>query len=82
MLKTLKNADENAYPQGSHSCGLTKRELFAAMAMQAWIATPGKDGEQARGDPKCAAAWAIENADALLTELHNQGNGQSRQDDI
>lgn len=26
--------DQNAYPQGSHSAGLTKRELFAAMSMQ------------------------------------------------
>lgn len=43
--------------------GLTKRELFAAMAMQGVIASG-----QLRGPSECVS-FAIQSADALLKEL-------------
>jgi hypothetical protein len=45
--------------------GLTKRELFAAMAMQGLLAT----GEYWDDYADRTAAWAVKNADALLAEL-------------
>lgn len=45
--------------------GLTKRELFAAMAMQGFAADPGIT--EAR--PEALAAGAVRWADALLAEL-------------
>ena len=44
--------------------GLTKRELFAAMAMQNLAIWPIQ-----RGDPELTATKAVEYADALLKEL-------------
>ena len=44
--------------------GLTKRELFAAMAMQGLISNPDKSYDSA-----CAASDAVAFADALLAEL-------------
>lgn len=57
---------ENAYPQGSHSNGLTKRELFAAMAMQGLLAAghPKNPGESTE-----IAPLAVAYADALLGTL-------------
>lgn len=53
-----------AYP------GLTKRELFAAMAMQGLLATlvPGQN------DPtdEVLASWSVHQADALLAELNKK----------
>jgi len=45
--------------------GLTKRELFAAMAMQGLLARYGDDDYQAAA----IAKWSVEKADALLEEL-------------
>lgn len=42
--------------------GLTKRELFAAMAMQGYLATKGLS-------PEVAARGSVRYADALLAEL-------------
>lgn len=47
--------------------GLTKRELFAAMAMQ------GLD--IASLAPQKVAEWCVEYADALLAELEKKSNG-------
>jgi hypothetical protein len=47
--------------------GVTKREYFAAMAMQGWLASYG--GLQTVPDVKMVAAKAVELADALLAEL-------------
>ena len=49
--------------------GLTKREYFAAMAMQGWIAC---QHEGFSGNPTDIAKRSIECADALLTELENK----------
>ena len=46
------------------SFGLTRRELFAAMAMQGGTAWSG-DFESAQS----MAVWAVESADALIAEL-------------
>lgn len=68
-----KNGAELAFPfvetremQGeSISFGLTKREYFAAMAMQ------GLCANTAYGDTQAGflAKWSVEQADALLAEL-------------
>lgn len=62
---------EPAYPWGDHghrAGGLTKRELFAAMAMQGLAAVPAESGlrpEWIVNDAQNAVAYA----DALLLEL-------------
>ena len=69
----MKNAYLPAYPinEGVVSRdgeGLTKREYFAAMAMQAWIQHHGTKGGYGYSDKECAKA-AVSSADALLKEL-------------
>ena len=51
--------------------GLTKREYFAAMAMQGFCANPQRHGigNVAR------AACAVEEADALIASLNNEPKG-------
>lgn len=49
--------------------GLTKREYFAAMAMQAFCSHPVM-GEHA--EPDEIAATAVEQADALIDELNKE----------
>ncbi len=46
--------------------GLTKREYFAGLAMQGWIAC---QSESFRGEANSVASKAVEYADALLAEL-------------
>ena len=46
--------------------GITKRELFAAMAMQGMMADPNVD------NPITAASLAVRCADALINELNKQ----------
>ena len=66
----MKNADMPAFPveetsnSESLSFGLTKREYFAAMAMQGFVTC--KDNII---DHKLAAINAVKYADALLEEL-------------
>lgn len=48
------------------SSGLTKRELFAAMAMQGIMADPNVE------NPISAASLAVQCADALINELNKQ----------
>ena len=63
--------DEHVFPEftngttrgANEGFGLTKRELFAAMAMQGLLAKGGG------GDPEAFAMWAVRDADALLAEL-------------
>ena len=54
------------YGGGEYHLGLTKRELFAAMAMQGQL-TSAADCD----DSSCEgiAKWAVNYADALLAEL-------------
>lgn len=52
--------------------GLTKRELFAAMAMQGWLAGCGNAYSEFTGPaavPHIAAESAVKFADALLAAL-------------
>lgn len=46
--------------------GLTRRELFAAMAMQAYLSNPSMTEKT---PDKTLASWARHSADALITEL-------------
>lgn len=70
-MSAAGNGKSNAYPDPLHSGGgtggLTKRELFAAMAMQGFAADP-KVAAPAAGVAQLAVKWA----DALLTELEKQ----------
>ena len=67
----------NAFPIFDPTCGqvvewgLTKRELFAAMAMQGMLAQVDAESSPHTWDvvPETAAAGAVRCADALLAEL-------------
>lgn len=77
---------EFVFPQqdgwGNGLTGLTKRELFAAMAMQgAMLILATKEGcgviaENAKRDGKTMRAWmaelSVEHADALIAELEKE----------
>lgn len=61
-------ANELAYPWGNHGdrlCGLTKRELFAAMAMQGLYANP----TWADTPHQICIESAVSAADALIAAL-------------
>lgn len=66
-------ANELAYPWGNHGdrlCGLTKRELFAAMAMQGLLAW---DGDNAyKFSIEDFADCAVKHADAIITALERK----------
>ena len=49
-------------------CGLTKRELFAAMAMQGYLASVGVVGGPVPRDEDIAR-YSVDTADALLAAL-------------
>jgi hypothetical protein len=52
--------------------GLTKRELFAAMAMQGWLASFGADAEITPTGKVQVAELAVELSDALLAALEKK----------
>ncbi|MGI0488042.1 hypothetical protein ACN4EK_21595 [Pantanalinema rosaneae CENA516] len=54
---------------GLESQGITKREHFAALAMQGLIAHYGY-GEAPAADVQEIAAWSVQLADALIEQLH------------
>ena len=54
-----------AFPIPQLYRGLTKRELFAAMALQGWLADSGGSMSSARD----AARYAVDHADALIEAL-------------
>jgi len=56
------------YAPEAHT-GLTKREHFAAMAMQRWLARCANVPHHAQLDPEAMASVAVSMADALLKEL-------------
>ena len=69
------SGNEPAYPWGEHGTvlgGLTKRELFAAMAMQGLAAVP-LQGESPSGAVKSDVERAVKYADALIAELAKDG---------
>ena len=68
---SIENGETPAMPhdRGGYT-GLTKRELFAAMAMQGLMGLPVEMSHVA------AARSAVEQADALLAELAKKGGGE------
>jgi len=81
-MSTENNANESAFPfeetgksNTSFSPGLTKREYFAAMAMQGLLANniyhnPNEKHKMIRAD--ALAETACHYSDALLTQLSNK----------
>lgn len=71
----MSNANKPAFPSeprsfappDSFGSGLSKREYFAAMALQGLMAMPTRDGEDIRYESYARAA--VKQADALLAEL-------------
>lgn len=53
----------------SNYCGLTKRELFAAIAMQGLCANPETYAAESNASEDEIARWSVQQADALLAEL-------------
>ena len=82
-MDAKKNGQELAFPfvetremQGeSISFGLTKREHFAAMAMQGILANRGMIDQPDRASVKWVAERAIASADALLRALSTPPKG-------
>lgn len=77
------NADDSAYGYGfctadgssvMHESGLTKREYFAAMALQGLLANDW--AEYRSKDEGCGmiSAAAVNYADALIEQLNKSGN--------
>jgi hypothetical protein len=62
----LHNGEQPASPADltNYWTGLTKRELFAAMAMQGMVQLPVESDK--------LASWSVECADALLAELERK----------
>lgn len=66
----MNNADKDAFPTTVETfagSGLSKREYFAAMALQSAITLPW-----AQGNPNQAAATAVSFADSLIRALAKQ----------
>lgn len=57
-----------AFPELRQAVGISKLELFSAMAMQGMLAA---DVEFRQGSPKIAS-WSVECAKALLAELEGR----------
>lgn len=74
----MSNGDDLAFPytevdygnevQGVHE-GLTKREHFAGLAMQGWLARCANAPHLIKIEPEAVASVAVEMADALISEL-------------
>ncbi len=64
------NPESSTYPRasGTYESGLTKREYFAAMAMQGEIAS--YSGLSTSAQPEIVASRAVAFADALIVELN------------
>jgi len=65
-MTAKENGDLGAYPTERWAAGLTKRELFAAMAMEGWLASFGPEYE---ANCKGVAEFSVKQSDALLAEL-------------
>lgn len=69
------NSEQGAFAcaaENGHQLGLTKREYFAAMAMQGMLANPSIEGSKEN-----FALDAVECADALLSALEEKKDGAS-----
>ena len=76
----VNQGNKAAYPDPSpenlySAVGLTKREYFAAMAMQGLCANSHTfwDSPTFKGCPNQIASWSTDIADSLLIALHPQG---------
>lgn len=69
----MKNGDQPAHPsvEGRYT-GLTKREYFAAMAMQGLCHSRDESGDLVAHGYDWIASESVKIADALLTELLKQ----------
>lgn len=72
----MKNSDQPAYPAtlgtgglSKHYDGLTKRECFAAMAMQGYLSILSDSNVKSPPSAAFVAKQSVEFADALLSEL-------------
>jgi hypothetical protein len=69
------NGNDSAYPleiaTGQYNSGLTKREFFAAMALQGLLADPYSTQEFAD-----MASMSVQVADALIAELSKEVQGE------
>ncbi len=69
------NGNDSAHPleiaTGQYNSGLTKRELFAAMALQGLLADPYSTQEFAD-----MASMSVQVADALIAELSKEVQGE------
>lgn len=68
----MNNAQASAFPSVVADPGLTKRELFAAMAMQGWLANKDRP---THFDPKDDMAYCVKIADSLLKALQPPSGG-------
>ena len=66
--------DRDQTPNGTFQLGLTKRELFAAMAMQAQLSNPAMDWTSIY-----VAKAAVDYADALIKALSDETNNKKAQ---
>ena len=80
ILFDIKNEAEWSAREFRHAvdsferyAGITKREHFAAMAMQGLCSTADDDGNWTH-DPQIAAQAAVQYANALLAELEKETN--------
>lgn len=67
-MPLVERQPANAFPTDALNSGLTKRELFAAMAMQGMLADSGGSGEIS-----AYAVSAVKIADALIAALNEGG---------
>lgn len=79
----MTNPNEAAYGHGAengHCCGLTKREHFAAMAMQGMVVGITRFRDDAKdiivNRPKGIAEISLVYADALIAELSKEAWGK------
>lgn len=77
----MSKGNENAFPQGAHSSGLTKREFIAAQLMAGMMANGWLPG-WVRHSPDRQRTFEVENfakaavigADALIAALHDSSD--------
>jgi len=77
-MRTQTIGHTSAYPEvqpqpqyNTHTYGLTKREYFAATALQGLLSQPPIDSNTFN-DPELTARDAVECADALIKELNKK----------
>jgi hypothetical protein len=67
----MTDPDDSAFPDEAGSCGLSKREYFAAMAMQGFLSLCASDKTKYL-EPSMLSHDAIALADALIAELNKE----------